>query len=69
MIVYNINFFCGFIISSALYWLLWKIPATSDTWMEVDEDVMGRNNSLVYGVDVSDEERAYSPSTEYPKEE
>ncbi|KAK5170233.1 uracil permease [Saxophila tyrrhenica] len=57
--IYNLNFFCGFIVSSGIYWLLCKffpIPATSDVWHEVDEDATGRNNSLVYGVDSYDSE-------------
>lgn len=36
--LYNLNFFCGFIVSAGLYWGLCKVspvPATSDTWMEV----------------------------------
>lgn len=48
--IYNLNFFCGFIVSAGVYWILchfFKIPATSDHWLEVDDN--GRNNSLVYG--------------------
>ena len=70
--VYNINFFGGFIVSFAVYWLLckiWNIPATRNTWMEVDEDVIGKNERPVFGVDVSDEEQRYSPTTEFPKKE
>ena len=36
--LYNLNFFCGFIVAAGLYWGLCKVspvPATSDTWMEV----------------------------------
>ncbi|CAI6083503.1 unnamed protein product [Clonostachys chloroleuca] len=39
--IYNLNFFCGFIVSSSVYWGLCKvspIPATSDVWMEVITD-------------------------------
>ena len=57
--IYNLNFFTGFIVSSGVYFLLCKvspIPATSDHWLEVDDDVTGRSNSLVYGADVSDPE-------------
>ncbi|CAK4031235.1 uracil permease-like [Lecanosticta acicola] len=55
--IYNLNFFCGFLVAAIMYYGLcwfWPIPATSPTgkWMEVDEDVTGRNNSLVYGDDV-----------------
>lgn len=65
-IVYNVNFFGGFIVSSAIYWILCKIspiPATSDVWYEVDEDEIGRNNSLVYGIDDYDPEYG-SPHTD-----
>jgi len=40
--VYNLNFFCGFIIASGTYWTLCKlspIPATSDVWMEVGDEI------------------------------
>ncbi|RKU47271.1 hypothetical protein DL546_009055 [Coniochaeta pulveracea] len=40
--IYNLNFFCGFIISSGMYWLLckiWPIPACSDKWMEVGDEI------------------------------
>ncbi|KAF3076598.1 hypothetical protein CFAM422_001715 [Trichoderma lentiforme] len=40
--IYNLNFFCGFIVSLGMYWILCKIspiPATSDRWMEVGEDL------------------------------
>lgn len=50
--LYNLNFFCGFIVASATYYLLCKyfpIPATSDVWMEVGEDI--RNPSVAYGAD------------------
>lgn len=61
--IYNLNFFTGFIVSSGVYWLLCKvspIPATSDRWLEVDDDVTGRGNSLVYDADVSDPESGYN---------
>jgi NCS1 family nucleobase:cation symporter-1 len=38
--LYQLNFFCGFIISSSVYWTLCKlfpVPATSDTWQEVGD--------------------------------
>ncbi|KID62143.1 uncharacterized protein G6M90_00g051600 [Metarhizium brunneum] len=38
--IYNLNFFCGFTVSSLVYWGLCKvspIPETSDTWMEVGD--------------------------------
>ena len=71
-LVYNVNFFCGFIISSGVYYLLCRIkpiPATSDHWLEVDEDATGRNNSLVYGVDAYDSESAYGQPAEDVKGE
>ncbi|KAK1755922.1 uracil permease [Echria macrotheca] len=40
--IYNVNFFAGFIVSSGCYWLLCKffpVPATSDRWMEVGDEV------------------------------
>ena len=40
--VYNLNFFCGFIISSGMYWGLCKlypVPATSDKWLEVGDTI------------------------------
>ncbi|OTB08247.1 hypothetical protein M426DRAFT_317367 [Hypoxylon sp. CI-4A] len=40
--IYNFNFFCGFIVSSVMYWALCKIspiPACSDTWMEVGDQI------------------------------
>ncbi|KAK9771838.1 putative Permease for cytosine/purines, uracil, thiamine, allantoin-domain-containing protein [Seiridium cardinale] len=40
--IYNLNFFCGFIISSGMYWGLCKlfpIPATSNKWMEVGDEI------------------------------
>jgi len=40
--IYNLNFFCGFIVSSGMYWglcKLWPVPAMSDRWMEVGDDV------------------------------
>lgn len=40
--IYNLDFFCGFIVSSGIYWGLCKlspIPACSDHWMEVGEEL------------------------------
>ncbi|KAL9628269.1 MAG: hypothetical protein Q9204_005995 [Flavoplaca sp. TL-2023a] len=50
--LYNLNFFCGFIVASAVYYLLCRfvpIPATSDVWMEVGDEI--RNPSVAYGAD------------------
>ena len=59
--IYNLNFFCGFIVASGTYYLLCRffpIPAVSDRWMEVGDAV--RNPSVAYGAEdeiegVSDE--------------
>ncbi|KAG4426511.1 hypothetical protein IFR04_000393 [Cadophora malorum] len=40
--IYNLNFFCGFIVAGSVYYLLCKffpIPASSDVWMEVGDQV------------------------------
>jgi nucleobase:cation symporter-1, NCS1 family len=40
--IYNLNFFCGFIVASSLYWGLSKlfpVPAVSDKWMEVGDEI------------------------------
>lgn len=42
--IYNLNFFCGFLVSSVLYWglcRLWPVPACSDRWMEVGDAIDG----------------------------
>ncbi|KAM0719741.1 hypothetical protein Q7P37_003874 [Cladosporium fusiforme] len=57
--LYRLNFFCGFIVSSLTYYLLCRfspIPATSDSWLEVDDDLDGRSGSLAEGA--YDEETA-----------
>ena len=39
--IYNLDFFCGFIVSFGVYYLLCRIspiPVTSDRWMEVGDD-------------------------------
>ncbi len=41
--LYDLNFFCGFIVASGSYWVLCRlfpIPATSDRWMEVGDEIM-----------------------------
>lgn len=53
--IYNLNFFCGFIIASGTYYLLCRlspVPATSDTWMEVGDEIV--NPSLAYEPEGSD---------------
>ena len=40
--LYDLNFFCGFIVASGSYWVLCKlfpIPATSERWMEVGDEI------------------------------
>ncbi|KAF2031217.1 NCS1 nucleoside transporter family [Setomelanomma holmii] len=40
--IYDLNFFAGFLVASISYWALCKIspiPATSDTWMEVGDEI------------------------------
>ena len=60
--IYRLNFFCGFIIAAATYFALSKffpVPATSDVWMEVGDQV--EDPSMAYSNDTGseyDEERA-----------
>ena len=59
--IYNLNFFCGFIVASGTYYVFcrtWPIPATSDSWMEVGDEI--RSVSVAYGTDPDsfDEESA-----------
>lgn len=40
--IYDLNFFTGFLVASITYWALCKIspiPATSDVWMEVGDEI------------------------------
>jgi len=57
--IYNLNFFCGFIIASGTYYLLYRlspVPATSDVWMEVGDEII--DPSLAYeGSDFDEEGR------------
>jgi len=69
--IYNLNFFCGFIVAGGTYWLLTrfsKIPATSECWNEVGDEIS--NVSVAYGVGegVSDEESA-TGSAAYGKDD
>jgi nucleobase:cation symporter-1, NCS1 family len=53
--IYNLNFFCGFIISSGMYWALctwFPVPATSDRWMEVRDALSDVH--LAYDADPAD---------------
>jgi NCS1 family nucleobase:cation symporter-1 len=54
--IYNLNFFCGFIVASTTYWLLCKffpIPACSETWLEVGDEIY--DVSVAYGQDSNSE--------------
>lgn len=68
--LYNLNYFCGFIVSSGVYWLLCKfvspVPATSDTWLEVGEEIEDPR----LGDDISDVDEAsrYGEETKKDKE-
>jgi len=69
--IYHLNFFAGFIVASGMYWLLCRffpIPAVSDTWMEVGDDI--RNPSLVYDERAmpADEETGYSKDVAHTNE-
>ncbi|EEA25686.1 uracil permease [Talaromyces marneffei ATCC 18224] len=61
--IYNVNYFAGFIVSGIIYYLLcwaFPIPATSDTWNEVDVD----DDHLTVAYDqevVTDEESRSTP--------
>lgn len=64
--LYRVNFFGGFIVASLTYYLLCRffpIPATSDVWLEVDDDLDGRNDSVAEGIHHSDEEHAVGVQT------
>lgn len=42
--LYNLNFFCGFLVAGGTYWTLchfFPIPATSARWMEVGDEASG----------------------------
>lgn len=58
--LYNVNFFCGFIVASGSYYLLCRyfpIPATSDHWHEVGDEILDVH--VAYnGSEQSDEEIA-----------
>lgn len=56
--IYNLNFFCGFVVAGGSYWALCKVfpvPATSEVWMEVGDDIV--DPSMAYGDGAYDEER------------
>ncbi|KAJ8131656.1 hypothetical protein O1611_g1967 [Lasiodiplodia mahajangana] len=52
--IYNLNFFAGFIVSSAVYWICCKvfpIPACSEKWLEVGDQI--EEVTLAYDDNVS----------------
>jgi nucleobase:cation symporter-1, NCS1 family len=56
MYIYNLNFFCGFIVASSIYWGLCRlspIPACAETWTELGDEI--RNMSVVYDDDNSED--------------
>ncbi|KAK0715139.1 permease for cytosine/purines, uracil, thiamine, allantoin-domain-containing protein [Lasiosphaeris hirsuta] len=72
--IYNINFFAGFIVSSGVYYGLCRlspIPATSDTWMEVGDEVedlrVAYDNQSGSGPEFDDDSRAYKGAHEDTK--
>ncbi|KAJ4355602.1 uracil permease [Didymosphaeria variabile] len=55
--IYDLNYFCGFGVAAVIYWSLCKlspIPATSDTWLEVGDQI-----SDDFAANTSDEEGRY----------
>jgi NCS1 family nucleobase:cation symporter-1 len=47
--IYNVNYFAGFIVAAAVYWILARcspVPGLSPTgqWLEVEEDICGTDN-------------------------
>ncbi|RAL58265.1 hypothetical protein DID88_002265 [Monilinia fructigena] len=53
--IYKLNFFCGFIISGSMYWILcqlFPVAATSDTWMEVGDEI--DDPSMAYSAEGSE---------------
>ena len=63
--IYNVNFFAGFIVSFSMYWGLCKlfpIPATSDHWMEVGDEIDEVRVGYATGSDGDDVERASTAS-------
>lgn len=62
--LYNLNFFCGFIIASGSYYLLCRffpVPAMSDHWNEVGDEILDVH--VAYNAsELSDEENATGSS-------
>ena len=55
--IYRLNFFCGFIIAGGSYYLICRffpVPATSDLWMEVGDDIV--DPRMAYNADTGSED-------------
>lgn len=64
--IYNLNFFCGFIVAGLTYYGLCRffpIPATSDKWCEVDDDLYDGDGIVTDGVAPYDEEKVMGVQT------
>jgi NCS1 family nucleobase:cation symporter-1 len=67
--IYNLNFVSGFIVASGTYYLLCRlspVPATSDVWMEVGDEII--DPSLAYEGSDFDEEGGVSAKGEVTEE-
>lgn len=63
--IYNVNYFCGFLISLGVYWSLCKIfpiPATSSRWMEVGDEIDDLRVGYDTGSQNYDEEHVTGPA-------
>lgn len=59
--IYNVNFFAGFLVASGMYYILCRlspIPACSERWMEVGDEI--RNVSVAYGADGYEDDTSVS---------
>lgn len=46
--LYNLNFFCGFLVAGGTYWAqchFFPIPATSKRWMEIGDEIGDMSHS------------------------
>ncbi|KAJ3465980.1 hypothetical protein MRS44_006638 [Fusarium solani] len=62
--IYNVNYFCGFLVSLSVYWSLCKIfpiPATSSRWMEVGDEIDDLRVGYDTGSQNYDEEHVTGP--------
>jgi NCS1 family nucleobase:cation symporter-1 len=67
--IYNLNFFCGFIVASGTYYLLCRVSpvqATSDVWMEVGDEIIDPN--LAYDGSDFDEEGRVGAKVDHVEE-